>query len=230
MVDGPPIAWDDHPVADETPNARAIVAAGYDALVTTFAAWSSAVADPARDRLFAEFVRRLPSDARVLDVGCGSGASWTGGLATRFALTGIDISPRQIEAARRDVPTATFLVADVTTIEFDDDAFDGATALYSIGHLPPDEHESVFVRLARWLRPGGLLLASLPAAEDAGWTGEWIAGVEMFFASLGAARYEQILRDHGWGVIDARVSVADEPGGATAFFWVLAEAPGSERS
>lgn len=215
---------------DPAMSERATVAAGYDALVARFAEWSSAVADPARDELFADFVRRVPPGARVLDVGCGSGASWAGGLAARFALTGIDISPGQIEAARRNVPTGTFLVADVTAIEFDDGAFDGATALYSIGHLPAHEHESVFGRLARWLRPGGLLLASLPAEEDPGSTVAWIGGVEMFFASLGATRYEQILRDQGWRVIDTRVGIANEPEGAAAFFWLLAAAPGPSRS
>lgn len=211
---------DDAP-ADE----RVTVAAGYDSLVSRFAEWSAAVVDPARDELFADFIGRLPSDARVLDVGCGSGTSWPGGLAERFALTGIDISPGQIEAARRNVPTGTFLVSDVTTVELDDGTFDGATALYSIGHLPAHDHEGVFARLARWLRPDGLLLASLPAREDPGSTEAWIDGVKMFFASLGAARYEQVLRDQGWRVIRTRVCVANEPEGAAAFFWVLAGAP-----
>jgi SAM-dependent methyltransferase len=166
-------------------NERATVAAGYDALGAKFAEWSSVVADPAHVELFADFVGRLPPGARVLDVGCGSGTSWTGGLATKFALTGIDISPGQIAAARRNVPTRTFLVGDVTAIEFDKEAFDGATALYSIGQLPASEHESVVASNARWLRPGGLLLASLPPEEEPGSTGAWIAGVEMLFASLG---------------------------------------------
>ena len=213
-------------MAGDTPlNERATVAHGYDALGGRFAEWSSAVIDPARDEFFADFLGRLPSGARLLDVGCGSGMSWTGGVATRFALTGIDISPAQVETARRNVPAGTFIVADVTAMEFEDGEFDGATALYSIGHLPVDEHEVVFARLARWLRPGGLLLASLPADEDPGSTGAWLDGVEMFFASLGAARYEQILRDQGWRVIAARIGVANEPEGDARFFWVLATAP-----
>lgn len=213
-------------MAHDTPtNARETVAAGYDSIVGTYAGWSSAVIDPARDELFADFVGRLPSGARVLDVGCGSGTSWTGGPATRFALTGVDISPGQVEAARRNVPTGRFIVADVTAIEFENGEFDGATALYSIGHLPADEHEAVFARLARWLRPAGLLLASLPADEDPGSTGLWLDGVKMFFVSLGAAGYEQILRDQGWRVIAARVGVANEPEGDVRFFWVLATAP-----
>src|SRR4051794_26773423 len=169
-------------------NERRTVAAGYDALVGRFAEWASAVMDPSRDELFGEFVRRLPDGARVLDVGCGAGASWSGGLATRFEVTGIDLSAGQIEAARRNVPEATFLVADMTTVEFERGSFDAAVALYSIGHLPRDEHEAVFERLAGWLRPGGLLLASLPADEDPGSRTPWVDGVEMFFASLGSER------------------------------------------
>ena len=213
-------------VADERPsNERAIVATGYDALVRTFAEWSSSVVDPARDELFPAFVGRLPAGARVLDVGCGSASSWTGELGQRFALTGIDISPGQIEAARRNVPTGTFAVADVTAIDFHAGAFDAVSALYSIGHLPAAEHESVFERLGRWLRPGGLLLASLPADEDPGSTVPWVDGVDMFFASLGVDRYEQILRDQGWNVIHARTAVAIEPDSDARFWWVLATAP-----
>jgi SAM-dependent methyltransferase len=213
-----------------TEDERTTVAAGYDALVGRFDEWAGGVADPARDELFATFIGHLAPGARVLDVGCGSGGSWRREDASRFAVTGIDISPRQIEAARRAVPAATFLVADVTAIEFDPDSFDAAVALYSIGHLPAREHASVFARLARWLRPGGLLLASLPADEDPGSRGPWIAGVEMCFASLGTAGYEQVLRDQGWQVIETRADVADEPEGPASFFWLLARAPASSRS
>jgi SAM-dependent methyltransferase len=212
-------------VADEeVPDDRATVAAGYDALAGRFAAWAAAVSDPARDELFAELLRRLAPRARVLDVGCGSATTWTD-LPAGVELFGIDISRAQVEAAERNVPTGTFLVADVTSIEFDEGSFDAATALYSIGHLRPADHEPVLARLARWLRPDGLLLASLPAREDPGSTVPWIDGVEMFFASLGSGRYEQILRDQGWRIIEARVVDAREPEGDASFFWILAEAP-----
>jgi SAM-dependent methyltransferase len=211
-------------------NERTTVAAGYDVLAETFAAWSSGVADPARDELFADFVGRLSAGARILDVGCGSGTAWSAGLGARFAVTGIDVSARQVEAARTNVPTGTFLVADVTSVTFENASFDAAVALYSIGHLPANEHASVFARLAGWLRPGGLLLASLPGDEDPGSTGPWIAGVEMFFASLGVAGYEQVLHDQGWQVLASRVAVAHEPDGDVPFFWVLAAAPGRDRA
>jgi SAM-dependent methyltransferase len=112
----------------------------------------------------------------------------------------------------------------MTTVEFERGSFDAAVALYSIGHLPRDEHEGVFGRLARWLRPGGLLLASLPADEDTGSIGPWLNGVEMFFSSLGSERYAQILRDDGWQIVVARVDTAHEPDGDVRFLWLLATA------
>jgi hypothetical protein len=51
----------------------------------------------------------------------------------------------------------------------------------------------------------------------------------MYFASLGADRYDQILREQGWRIISARVGIANEPDGEAAFYWVLARAPGPSR-
>jgi len=211
---------------EPAPPPRETVTAGYERLVDDFAEWASRVDDPGRDTLFDEFIGRLPQRASILDVGCGSGAAWARDLATRFAVTGIDISPAQVDAARRNVPSARFLVADVTAIEFEPASFDGVLALYSVGHLPAHEHEDVFGRFGRWLRPGGVLLASLPAEADRGSTRDWIGGVPMFFASLGAARYVELLHKHGWHVIEAETRVADEPDGRVSFLWILAQPPG----
>lgn len=202
-----------------------IVAAGYDELGDRFERWAAMVHDPVRDRLFDQLFERLPDRAPVLDVGCGSGIPWTARLAERFEVTGIDISPRQVEAARRAVPRATVLVGDIVRAEFPAASFDGAVALYSVGHLPAAAQEPVLGRLAGWLRPGGLLLASLPATREVGWTGPWIDGVEMFFASLGAARYHEILDRQGWRLLEAIDGIVREPEGPARFLWVLAQAP-----
>ncbi len=50
----------------------------------------------------------IPPDASVLEIGCGSGELLARLRATRKV--GVDISPRQIEAARERVPDAEFLV------------------------------------------------------------------------------------------------------------------------
>jgi SAM-dependent methyltransferase len=200
---------------------KALVSSGYDAIADAFIGWSLSVVDPVRDRLFGEFVGMLDAGARVLDIGCGPGIPWTRTLADRFDVTGIDLSPRQIEAARREVPSATFIEGDVSRASFDEGSFDGAIAFYSIAHLPVDEHRPLFERVTRWLRPGGLLLASVPVDASAGWTGEWL-GTTMFFGSLGADAYRAILSDLRFESIAVEETIAEEPEGPTRFLWVLA--------
>lgn len=209
----------------EGDRAKSIVAAGYDAIVDDYARWSARVVDPVRDRLFDRWVAMLPSGTPVLDIGCGSGVPWTRALAERFDVTGVDISPRQVAAARRYVPGATFVVGDMATLDLEEGAFGGAVALYSVGHVPAAEHRVVFERLARWLQPGGLLLASLPAEASPGWTGPWL-GASMHFASLGADAYRSLLRELGWVVLADEAAVVEEPEGPARFLWVLARSPG----
>jgi SAM-dependent methyltransferase len=201
--------------------AKTVVSAGYDAIAEEFLDWSMKVVDPVRDRLFGDFAALLQAGATVLDIGCGAGIPWTRALADRFDVTGIDISPRQIDAARRNVPSATFIVGDISSATFEEGRFDGAIAFYSIAHLPVDEHAPLFDRLARWLRPGGLLLASVPVAESAGWTGDWLA-TTMFFSSLGADTYRAILRDLRFELLAVEETIAEEPEGPARFLWVFA--------
>jgi SAM-dependent methyltransferase len=201
--------------------AKAVVSSGYDAIADEFVDWSMKVVDPVRDRLFGDFVALLQTGATVLDIGCGAGIPWTRALADRFDVTGIDISPRQIEAARGNVPSATFIEGDVSSASLEEGSFDGAIAFYSIAHLPVDEHRPLFDRLARWLRPGGVLLASVPVAESAGWTGDWLA-TTMFFASLGADAYLVLLRDLRFELLAVEETTAEEPEGPARFLWVFA--------
>src|SRR3954470_628211 len=61
---------------------------------------------------------RLPDGARVLDIGCGAGVPVARSLATRFLITGVDISGEQIRLACQNVPTATFLHSDIMAATF----------------------------------------------------------------------------------------------------------------
>ena len=160
--------------------------------------------------------------SEVLDLGCGAGLPSTRALAERFIVTGVDLSSRQIEAARRNVPSATFIQSDLAAVDFPDASFDGVTAFYAISHVPREEHADVFRRIARWLRPGGLFLATLGAEESADWFGEWL-GAPMFFSSFDAAANRRLVTEAGFELLVADVIDTIEPEGPTPFLWVLAQ-------
>jgi ubiquinone/menaquinone biosynthesis C-methylase UbiE len=203
---------------------KRIVAAGYDALGSQFADWQSATGKDPRDRVLAEFIRRTPPGVRVLDLGCGSGIPSTAELSRAFDVTGIDASSAQIEIARRNVPDATFVHADFSEAEFPEASFGGVSALYSIAHVPREQHAGLFARIQRWLAPGGTFVATLGASDSPDWIGDWL-GVPMFFSSYDAATNQALLRQAGLHILFAEVLDTVEPAGTVPFLWVIAQRP-----
>jgi ubiquinone/menaquinone biosynthesis C-methylase UbiE len=207
-----------------TDERKSIVASGYDAMADRYLAWSARIDDHARTTVFADFSERLAAGSAVLDLGCGAGIPSTHALAERFTVTGVDISARQLEAARRNVPGATFIQGDLATLDLPDASFDGVTAFYSISHVPRDEHAEVFRRALRWLRPGGLFLAALGAGDSPDWVGEWL-GEPMFFSSFDDTENRRLVVAAGFELLVADMIDTPEPEGAVPFLWVLARRP-----
>jgi SAM-dependent methyltransferase len=198
-----------------------VVRAGYDRLGDRYVTWAARIEDDPRDCFVAELEARLEPSARVLDLGCGAGVPTASRLAERFAVVGVDISNVQLERARREVPSATFVQADISEADFPDASFDAVVALYSLTHVPRETHAELFRRIARWLPGGGLFLASLGASGGEDWLGEWL-GVEMFFSSWDADTNRRLLRDAGFELALDEVVTMHEPESPATFFWALA--------
>jgi SAM-dependent methyltransferase len=206
------------------PNPRTqIVADGYDVMGETFAAWRErAVGDPRRvweD----ELVSRLQDGARVLELCCGGGAPETKRLAKRFALTGVDISRRQVERARAAVPEAGFVCADITELELPAGSFDAIASFYSFNHVPRDLLAPLLGKIQGWLVPGGWFLTAFGVSDNPGWTGEWL-GAQTFFASFPPEVNSRLVREAGFTIERNDVVEWDTPEGTDRFQWVLARA------
>ncbi|MFL5941880.1 MAG: class I SAM-dependent methyltransferase [Gaiellaceae bacterium] len=198
-----------------------IVADGYDVIGETFAAWrEDAVGDPRReweDKL----VSRLKVGARVLELGCGGGSPETKRLAQRFAVTGVDISPRQVERARAAIPEAEFVCADFTELELPAGSFDAVASFYVFNHVPRELLASLLGDIDAWLVPGGWLLAAFGQSDNAGWTGEWL-GAPTFFSSYLPEVNSRLVREAGFRIEQDEVVAWEGPDGPERFQWVLA--------
>jgi SAM-dependent methyltransferase len=201
-----------------TTDPKIIVAEGYDQIAETY--FDRFGNSSVRQFWLDELIARLSAGASVLDLGCGAGLPVARDLWRRgFAFTGIDGSNRQIELARRNVPGAAFIRADMTSAEFASASFDAVTAFYSITHVPRNRHLDLFLRIADWLRPNGLLLASLGAEAAADWTGEWL-GAPMYFSQHDAATNLRFVREAGLTIERADIVAQDNED--AKFLWVLA--------
>jgi len=94
----------------------------------------------------------------VLDVGCGPGTV-TAYLADRGVdASGVDLSPRMIEHARRLYPTCSFSVASATDLDMADSSLGGVLGWWSLFNLPRDVLPQVLSSFARALMPAGQLI------------------------------------------------------------------------
>ena len=198
-----------------------IVADGYDAIGETFAAWREEIVDDPRREWEAQLVERLEPGARLLELGCGAGSPETKRLAETFALTGVDISPRQVERARAAIPEARFVCADFTELELPAGSFDAVAAFYSFNHVPRDLLAPLLERAHSWLVPGGLLLTAFGVSDTEGWTGDWL-GAPTFFSSFPAEVNSRLMREAGFTIERDEVVLFQEPEGPARFQWVLA--------
>ena len=123
--------------------------------------------DDERTRREVDFVverLELAAGARVLDVGCGHGRHSLELARRGFAVVGVDLSPRSIEAAgaaaEAEELDASFVRLDARELAFEAE-FDAAINLFTsvVGYFDDDaENQRVVDAVARALRPGGSFL------------------------------------------------------------------------
>ncbi len=113
------------------------------------------------DWVFAHYT--FGDDADVLEVGCGDGSMWreySAGIPSGWRLTLTDLSPGMVEAARGSLgQRATYAVADVQELPFEDASFDAAIANHVLFHVP--DRRRALRELSRVLRPGGVLVGTM---------------------------------------------------------------------
>lgn len=205
---------------------KRIVERGYDAMADRFAEWQRAIEGSQRLEWLERLLALLPARPDVLELGAGAGVRSTRALAERGRLVGVDISAEQVRRARERVPGAEFLHMDFTELELPEASFDAVVAFYVLNHVPQDELAPLLGRIARWLRPGGHLLAVFPARDDPGSVSEWL-GVEMYFAGFEPETNRRLVEQAGLAVVEDELEALVEPEhGEGMWQWVLARKPG----
>ena len=163
-------------------------------------------------RLAAALVERLPADARVLDVGCGSGdlAALSMRLRPDVRIEGIDVLVRPDTA----IPVTEF---DGLNIPFADRAFDAAIVVDVLHHT--DEPALVLAEIARvagvvivkdHLRDGLFAKATLRFMD---WVGNAAHGVRLPYNYLSGREWRGIWTRLGLGQrgFETRLSLYPRP-------------------
>lgn len=188
-------------------NPKDLVREGYDRVSRAYRGDTfDSQADPRYRDSLELLAGRLAVGSRLLDLGCGCGIPATEELSRQHRVTGVDISPVQIERARSLVPRAEFMCADMTTMAFVAGEFDAVVSLYAIIHIPVNEQPDLLGKIRTWLKPGGWLLCTVGHQAWTGTEENWlgVAGAKMFWSHADQGTYEAWLKNAGFRIEAAR--------------------------
>jgi ubiquinone/menaquinone biosynthesis C-methylase UbiE len=141
------------------------------------------------EEFYTGLAKHVPQPAKVLDFGCGAGNLATSLYVHGYQVTACDIAEKMIAEARETFVATSIEWVNLPTewqrLPFADNAFDGVIASSVFEYLA--DLDLAFGELARVLRPGGVVVFSVPNMEHRErkfeqWvsrlaTGRWIHGL-----------------------------------------------------
>jgi cyclopropane fatty-acyl-phospholipid synthase-like methyltransferase len=155
-----------------------------------------------------ELLARIGPGGRVLDVGCGAGVPISSRIGDKgHRVIGVDVSPRQIELARTNVPDGEFIVRDMLDLKQNEFEVDAVVSFYAIFHTPRESHAALLRVFASFLSAGGLLLVTMGAEDWEG--GEDFFGAAMWWSHYGPKKNRQIIESSGFDVISDEIDPSD---------------------
>jgi SAM-dependent methyltransferase len=107
---------------------------------------------------------RARAGERLLEVGCGEGGNLFFLVPTGAALFGVDLFPRKLEFARRQLPQCHFVCADVDQLPFSSELFDIVLCRDLLHHV--HERSKALREIARVCRRGGRIVVIEPNGKN----------------------------------------------------------------
>lgn len=159
---------------------------------------------PLERKILDLFYERVCNRGHVLEIGCGPGEiSAYLRLKGLEQITGLDISPKMVELARKRCPMILFETADVFDLPYGAGTIAGVAAPYLIVNFNEEETTEALGEIHRVLTPGGILHLSFHCGDTA-------YDAENFFAPENTLefilhdpeRIAEIIRTTGFDIVE----------------------------
>ncbi len=120
-------------------------------------------------KLIDQFALYFSPDSIIYDAGCGPSGHIGKYLFDKgLNVTGIDISEKCINLAKKYNRDMAFKRMDMMNLQINDRSIDGIIAFYSIIHTPKDSIDKIFQEFKRVLKPGGKILLAVKEGKGEG--------------------------------------------------------------
>lgn len=173
---------------------------GYEAIAPLFIKYRGQDANGIGTSAVRNWVRTLPMNATVLDLGCGTGIPVSKVLMEEGAsVYGVDASPTLVQAFQQNFPNTPVLCETAEDASFFNRTFDGIIAWGLLFLLTEEAQAQVIQKAADALKIGGKFLFTAPAQKTS-WKD---AMTQQPSTSLGAEAYKTLLLQSGLTLIEA---------------------------
>jgi len=149
----------------------------------------------------------IPAEARVLDLGCGSG--WASRLMATKAINGrtvgIDIADEMIRLAREtsfSFPNVEFQVASAEKLPFGDGEFSHAFSMESLYYYA--DMAGALREIRRVLEPGGLFVTVVDLYLENRPSHQWVEDLKVPVQLLSTAQYVSFFEQAGFSNVRDR--------------------------
>ena len=121
---------------------------------------------PKDQEILLKFSRVIGDRKPVGDFGCGPGQTTRYLNNLGVELSGLDLSTKILEEARKRHPGIHFQRGNILDLEFENDSIAGVVAFYAIVHFTRKEVKKAFREIFRVLMPGGIFLFTYHNGEE----------------------------------------------------------------
>ena len=163
--------------------------------------------EKAFDPIINEFAKLLKPGAKVLDLGCGPGGETKKLLQHGFDVTSIDISPKMLSLAKKNVPNGRFLEMDITKMTFPKKTFDAVWTARTLIHLPSSKLDKVLASLNTILIDQGPVCVIVIEGQSEGLQNEPYdpsGKTKTYFHFFKDHELDQLFINHGFAIIKSK--------------------------
>lgn len=147
---------------------------------------------------------RLPPQAHILDVGCGTGVPTAKMLIEAgFEVLGIDISTEMLKIAEQNVPLGKFQLMDMAEIDFSGQKFQAIVAFFSLLMLKKSTIVTTLNRLVESLQPDGYFLLSM-VEGNVDYAQISFLGRQLHFSAYPQEELEQFLKQVNLKILEVK--------------------------
>jgi len=157
-----------------------------------------------------KLISLLPKNATILDLGCGAGIPIDSYLIKHgYKIIGIDISDKQIELAKENVPEGKFERKDMSELKDNEYSVDAVVSFYAIFHTPREKHLELFKKIQTFIPKGGYILVTMGYSDWEGKEKDFF-GDEMEWSHYGADKNKELIQKAGFQIVFDEVDTSGE--------------------